>query len=72
MLFGCKLPFATPRCATESGDRTVRSMFVYGVAYALASISCTIGLFVSVPSDARGFGAGVANVVAFGSAWPCW
>lgn len=65
MLFGFKLPVATP--AVSGGrDRTVRSMFVYGVGYALASLGCTLPLFLITmftPTDS--FLDGVANVLAF-------
>jgi hypothetical protein len=49
MLFGYKLPFMTPRLdAGGDGPRqTVGAMFVYGIAYAVASIGCTIGLFMA-------------------------
>ncbi len=70
MLTGYKLPLATPRINTENRDRTVVSMFVYGVAYAVASISCTIGLFITtlfsgVRND--GWANGVLNVAAYGA-----
>lgn len=65
MLFGYKLPFATP---TVSGgrDRTVRSMLVYGVGYGLASLGCTLPLFLVTmftPSDS--LVDGLANVTAY-------
>ena len=67
MLFGYRLPLTTPTVRGAGRDRTLRSMFVYGIAYAVASIGCTIGLFIptafAVPDS---FGEGVANVVAFG------
>ncbi len=70
MLCGYKLPFATPRFDTGRRDRTVVSMFVYGVAYAVASIGCTIGLFITtlfsgVEND--GLASGVLNVAAYGA-----
>ncbi len=70
MLCGYKLPFATPRFDTGRRDRTVVSMFVYGVAYAVASIGCTIGLFITtlfsgVKND--GLVSGVLNVAAYGA-----
>lgn len=46
MLFGYRLPFVTPRFDVGRRDRTVRSMFVYGVAYAVVSLSCTLVLFL--------------------------
>lgn len=70
MLFGYKLPITTPRLDAGGRDRTVGSMFVYGVAYAVASIGCTIGLFLATlfgTAERSGYAAGVANVVAYGA-----
>ena len=47
MLFGFKLPFLSPQKLQGQKDQTVASMFVYGVAYAIASLGCTIGFFIS-------------------------
>lgn len=47
MLFGFKLPFMNPQKLQGQKDQTVASMFVYGVAYAIASLGCTIGFFIS-------------------------
>jgi cytochrome c-type biogenesis protein len=47
MLFGFRVPFTTPKLAVGHHDRTVRSMFVFGVAYAVASIGCTIPTFMA-------------------------
>ena len=67
MLFGYRLPLATPQVSGGGRDRTVRSMFVYGLAYAVASLSCTIALFAATAFAAPdSFVEGVANVVAFG------
>ena len=69
MLFGYKLPIVTPRLDAGGRDRTVWSMFVYGIAYAVASISCTIGLFVATlfgTAERAGYAAGVANMTAYG------
>ncbi|MGI9031081.1 MAG: cytochrome c biogenesis CcdA family protein, partial [Ilumatobacteraceae bacterium] len=68
MLFGYRLPFATPNVSGAGRDRTARSMFVYGVAYALASIGCTIGLFAATAFAAPdSFAAGVISVIAYGA-----
>lgn len=70
MLFGYRLPIATPKLDAGGRDRTVRSMFVYGIAYAVASIGCTIGLFIATlfgTANREGYLAGVANVVAYGA-----
>ena len=73
MLFGYKLPFMTPRL-DAGGDggpkQTVGAMFVYGIAYAVASIGCTIGLFIAtVFSTTRrdGIVSGVGNMLAYGA-----
>ncbi len=70
MLFGYKLPFMTPQIKAGGKDRTVRSMFVFGVAYAVASIGCTIGLFIATvfsTTSREGVVQGVGNVVAYGA-----
>jgi len=71
MLFGYRLPIATPKLDAGGRDRTVRSMFLYGVAYAIASIGCTIGVFSATlfgTAEREGYLAGVANIVVYGVA----
>jgi cytochrome c biogenesis protein CcdA len=68
MLFGFKLPFATPTLEAGGRDRTVSSMFLYGVAYAVASLGCTLPLFIATlfqTGKRSGYWAGVANVMAY-------
>ena len=73
MLVGYKLPFMTPRLdAGGSGGpkQTVSAMFVYGIAYAVASIGCTIGLFIATvfsSSSRDGVVSGVGNMLAYGA-----
>ncbi|WP_040493898.1 cytochrome c biogenesis CcdA family protein [Ilumatobacter nonamiensis] len=70
MLFGFKLPFMNPQKLQGEKDQTVRSMFVYGVAYAIASLGCTIGFFISaVFATSRNGGAfaGLRNGIAYGA-----
>jgi len=70
MLFGYKPPFMTPQIDSGKKDQTVKSMFVYGVAYAVASIGCTIGLFLATVFSARPgetFVDSVGNMVAYGA-----
>lgn len=70
MLFGYKLPISTPRLDAGGRRRTIGSMFVYGVAYAVASIGCTIGLFLATllgSTRSDGVLSGVANVAAYGA-----
>jgi cytochrome c-type biogenesis protein len=67
MLFGFKPSFAAPGLSSVGErDRTVPSMFVYGVVYAVVSLSCTLVLFVPLLFDGDGFAAGVVNGAAFG------
>ncbi|MGD9997997.1 MAG: cytochrome c biogenesis CcdA family protein [Ilumatobacteraceae bacterium] len=69
LLFGYRLPITTPKLDAGGRDRTIWSMFVYGVAYAIASIGCTLPLFmVNLFGGARreGFFAGVANIAMYG------
>jgi cytochrome c biogenesis protein CcdA len=67
MLFGFKPSFAIPGlAAVGERDRTVRSMFVYGIVYAAVSLSCTIALFVPLLFEVDGVGAGIINGAAFG------
>jgi cytochrome c-type biogenesis protein len=69
MLFGFKLPVSTPRLDAGGRTKGVTSMFVYGIAYAVASIGCTIGLFIATLFSTRreGVAAGVLNVLAYGA-----
>lgn len=68
MLLGWKPRIATP---TVSGgkDRTVSSMFLFGIAYAVASIGCTIGFLTTVifgSVNRHGFASGVLSTVLYG------
>lgn len=70
MFTGRRLPIVTPRLDPGTPDRTVPAMALYGVAYAVTSISCTLPLFVTALfGNVRqgGWGSGVANVVAYGA-----
>lgn len=70
MLCGYRLPISTPKLDAGGRDRTFSSMFVYGIAYAVASIGCTLPLFtLNLFGAARreGFFAGVVNIVAYGA-----
>ena len=68
MLFGYKVRFATPTLDVGERDMTVRSMFVYGIAYAVVSLSCTLVLFIPTmfaAGERDGVVAGVLNGGAF-------
>lgn len=71
MLFGYRLPFTTPKLDPGRRDRTVFSMFVFGIAYAVASIGCTIGPFTATvlgTIDTEGFGQGLLAIGLYGLA----
>jgi cytochrome c biogenesis protein CcdA len=70
MLAGYRPRFATPHLDAGGRTRSVGSMFVYGIAYAVASLGCTMPLFlVTVFGTGRrdGFAAGVLNAVFYGA-----
>ena len=71
MLAGYRLPISTPQVGPGTPDRTLPAMALYGVAYAVASIGCTLPLFSTVvlrgTVDREGLGTGVAHVVAYGA-----
>jgi len=69
MLFGFRLPFTTPKLDVGQRDRTVRSMFVFGIAYAVASIGCTIPVFMAYVLGgvaAEGIGRGLLAFFWYG------
>ena len=51
LLTGRELLLSTPKLAGAAPGRTVRSMVMYGVAYAVASLSCTIGPFLAITTS---------------------
>ena len=71
MLFGYRLPFSTPKLDTGKRDQTVVSMYVFGLAYAVASIGCTLGPFSATvlgTIDTDGFFQGIIAVILYGAA----
>ena len=71
MLFGYRLPFTTPKLDTGRRDRTVMSMFIFGIAYAVASIGCTLGPFSATvlgTIDTEGFAQGLIAIALYGAA----
>lgn len=68
MFRGWKPPVTRPNMAMQK-QRTWRNMFVFGIAYAVASIGCTIGLLVSVILGSvgrHGFVSGVLSIALYG------
>jgi cytochrome c biogenesis protein CcdA len=69
MLFGYRLPFTTPKLDIGERDRSVGSMYVFGLAYAVASIGCTIVPFTGVvlgSFSTRGLRTGIAAIALYG------
>lgn len=68
MLMGWKPRITTPNITTGT-TRTTKSMFLFGVAYAVASIGCTIGFLTSVilgSVGVHGFASGITSIVLYG------
>ncbi len=68
MLAGWKPSFITPSIGGER-DRSLRAMFVFGIAYAVASIGCTIGFLTTAIFGSiglHGFVSGVFSLVLYG------
>lgn len=55
MMAGYQPKLTTPRLNKGAGSRSVVSMFLFGMSYAVASLACTIGIFaVAVGTSASG------------------
>ncbi len=71
MVFGYRLPLTTPKLQLGRRDRSVRSMFVFGLAYGIASIGCTLGPFMTnvlAGINREGFVAGISYFVMYAAA----
>lgn len=73
MLFGFQPLVKIPKLEKGTGSRSTASMFLFGMSYAIASLSCTIGIFLSaIPSESSGasfldrFGAFVSYGLGMG------
>jgi cytochrome c-type biogenesis protein len=69
MLAGWRIPFSTPKLEKGGRDRTMTSMFVFGVSYAVASLGCTIGPFIAIVLNSftrDSFAAGVWSIAVYG------
>ena len=69
MLRGFEPALSLPKLQLDSNRRELGSMFLYGISYAVASLSCTIPIFVAIVSTTlkqESFVAGVATFVAYG------
>ena len=69
LVVGRQVNLRLPKMSRGTGSRNLASVFMFGVSYAVVSLSCTIGLFLAGVAAAftdRGFADGVANFVAYG------
>ena len=69
VLFGYRLPFTTPKFDVGQRDLSVRSMYVFGLAYAVASIGCAIGPFTTVvlgSFSTKGLRTGITAIAFYG------
>lgn len=69
MIAGWHLPWSTPRVQSGGKDRSARSVYLFGISYAIANISCGIALFLGLMTSTltrSGFVSGVAVFVFYG------
>jgi cytochrome c biogenesis protein CcdA len=67
MLRGFELTVALPKLNKGGDTRTDRSMFVFGVSYAIASLSCTLPIFLIVTATTFRNSNFASGVAAFGA-----
>ena len=69
LLTGRAINLRLPKMSKGTGSRGLGSVFMFGVSYAVVSMSCTIGLFIAAVAtsfSADGAADGAANFVAYG------
>jgi len=69
MIRGYEPSVRLPKVQQSSSGRELSSMFLYGITYAIASLSCTIPIFIGIVSttlERTSFAAGVATFLAYG------
>lgn len=69
MLRGFEPTVRLPKVNLSRQGRELSSMFLYGISYAVASLSCTIGVFISIVSttlERSNFVSSVATFLAYG------
>lgn len=65
LLLGRQLTLRVPKMQKGGGSRELGSMFLFGVSYAVASLSCTIGPFLAVTSTTFRNGNFLSGVLVF-------
>lgn len=69
LVAGRQLTLSIPKLDRGGGDGTLASMFLFGVSYAVASLSCTIGPFLAVTTTSfrsDNWLAGLGVFIAYG------
>lgn len=69
MLTGRAFNLRLPKMNLGTGSRGLGSVLLFGVSYAVVSLSCTIGLFIATVAasfSADGVADGTANFIAYG------
>ena len=68
MLRGFQPMLSIPKLNKGGGDRSIGSMFLFGVSYAVASLSCTIPLFIATvagSASASSFGERLGSFISY-------
>lgn len=68
MLLGRQINLRLPKMNKGTGSRNLGSVFMFGVSYAVVSLSCTVGIFISGVSNsftADGIARGSGNFFAY-------
>lgn len=68
LLTGRAINLRLPKMSHRSGGRGLGSVFMFGISYAVVSLSCTIGLFIAAVAtsfSSDGTADGTANFVAY-------
>lgn len=69
MLIGWEPVFSVPKLEKGGRDRTLRSMFLFGISYAIASLGCTLPVFIATVSGTvrrQNVASGLLVYVAYG------
>ena len=70
LLAGYRLPLTTPRLDRGGRTRSIPSMFVFGISYAVASVGCTLPIFLGVVFGSitrNGFLSGMVSFLLYGA-----
>ena len=65
MLFGFRLNVAIPKLEKGADGKSFKSLFLFGVSYALASLSCAFPTFFVVINGIDDFDSGLASFAAY-------